>query len=280
MSRAKLLRNAIVHAVTPGTVLFEQGDVPTFQYGVLAGSVHLSGRSSGGREVLIDVVEPPALTGIVTPAADPEAAGRFYREIADLIGVPEPTVARFQGRLPLSVFLKEARPGDQTLVSRYDGSVAAPDAYPAGYYAGEGGDPVLAGINGPLTSGFVSYARDELDFKTDRRYMLLNGEIARHWNWREGDGGGGFGQGSASATDDLREGLALDPRLHVLIAHGMTDLQTPYLGSRYVISQLPESLTRDRVKIALYAGGHMMYMRPESRAALHKDARAIYAAGE
>ena len=218
------------------------------------------------------------LTGIVMPAADPTAAGRFYQTISDLIGVPEPTVARFQGRVPLGVFIKEARHGDRALVSRYDGSVAAPDPYPASYNAGESGDPVLAGLTGPLTSGFVSYARDELNFKTDRRYVLLNGDVARHWNWREGEGS--FGQGGASATDDLREGLALEPRLHVLIAHGMTDLQTPYLGSRYVISQLPDSLTRDRVKIALYTGGHMMYMRPESRATLHRDARAIYTAGE
>ena len=220
------------------------------------------------------------LTGIVTPARDPDAAARFYRTIADLIGVPESTVARFRGRVPLGIFLKEAHHGDQALASRYDGSVAAPDPYPASYNAGESGDPILAGLTAPLTSGFVSYARDELNFKTDRRYILLNGEVARHWNWSEREGGGGFGQGGASATDDLREGLALEPRLHMLIAHGMTDLQTPYLGSRYVISQLPETLTRDRVRIALYVGGHMMYLRPASRAALHEDARAIYAAGE
>jgi carboxypeptidase C (cathepsin A) len=218
------------------------------------------------------------LKGIVTPATDAAAAQRFYDTIADLIGVPEPTVARFHGRVPLGVFLKEVRHDDQTLASRYDGSVSAPDAYPASFSAGEGGDPVLEGLNGPLTSGFVSYARDELSFKTDRRYILLNGEVARRWNWREGDGG--FGEAGAGATDDLRQGLALEPRLHVLIAHGMTDLQTPYLGSRYVIGQLPEILTRDRVRLTLYPGGHMMYLRPTSRAALHQDARAIYAAGE
>ncbi len=218
------------------------------------------------------------LAGIVTPATDPAAQERFYQTIADLIGLPEATVARFRGRVPLGVFQKEARHGEEALLSRFDGSVSSPDAYPASYSAGESGDPVLAGLNGPLTSGFVNYVRDELEFRTDRRYILLNGEVARHWNFREGEGG--FGQGGAGASDDLREGLALDPRLHVLIAHGMTDLQTPYLGSRYVVGQLPESLTRDRVRLTLYAGGHMMYLRPASRAALHRDARAIYTAGE
>jgi carboxypeptidase C (cathepsin A) len=218
------------------------------------------------------------LEGIVTPAADPAAAERFYQTIADMISLPEPLVARWRGRVPLGVFVKEARHGEQALVSRYDGSVAAPDAYPEGNSAGEGADPVLAGLNGPLTSGFVSYARDELGFKTDRLYILLNTELGRHWSWRDGEGGPA--PGGASVGDDLREGLALEPRLHVLIAHGMTDLQTPYLASRYVISQLPQTLTRDRVTLALYTGGHMMYLRPASRAALHRDARAIYTAGE
>ena len=65
-SRAELLQNAVLHAVTPGTVLFEQGEMPTFQHVVLAGSVHLLGRSGAGGEVLIEVVEPPDL---VIPAA-------------------------------------------------------------------------------------------------------------------------------------------------------------------------------------------------------------------
>lgn len=83
VSRAELLQNAVVHAVTPGTVLFEQGDMPTFQYVVLAGSVHLLGRSSAGREVLIEVVGPAAL---IIPAA--AAIGSPYLMRAR---VPEPS---------------------------------------------------------------------------------------------------------------------------------------------------------------------------------------------
>ena len=82
-SRAELLRNAVVHAVTPGTVLFEQGEIPTFQHVVLLGSAHLLGRSSAGREVLIEVVEPPDL---IIPAA--VATGSPYLMRAR---VPEPS---------------------------------------------------------------------------------------------------------------------------------------------------------------------------------------------
>lgn len=64
--RADLLRNVVVHSVASGTVLFEQGDVPTFQLIVLAGSAQLFGRSTEGREVLIEAVRAPDL---VIPAA-------------------------------------------------------------------------------------------------------------------------------------------------------------------------------------------------------------------
>lgn len=65
-SRLELLRHAVVHLVAPGTILFEQGDMPTFQHIVVTGTVHLLGRSSDGREVLIETVEPPDL---IIPAA-------------------------------------------------------------------------------------------------------------------------------------------------------------------------------------------------------------------
>jgi CRP/FNR family transcriptional regulator, transcriptional activator FtrB len=65
-SRLQLLRHGVLHGVGPGTLLFEQGEMPTFQHVVVAGSVHLFGRSSAGREVLIEVVSPPDL---VIPAA-------------------------------------------------------------------------------------------------------------------------------------------------------------------------------------------------------------------
>ena len=70
-SRARLLESAVLHSVAAGAILFEQGEVPNFQYVALSGSVHLFGRSSEGREVLIEVVAPPEL---VIPAAVMTAA--------------------------------------------------------------------------------------------------------------------------------------------------------------------------------------------------------------
>ena len=64
--RANLMQSAIRHKVAPGTVLFEQGELPNFQHIVVSGTVQLFGRSNEGREVLIETVEAPDL---VIPAA-------------------------------------------------------------------------------------------------------------------------------------------------------------------------------------------------------------------
>lgn len=212
-------------------------------------------------------------SALIAPPHDHGARDLLYGRIASLIGLPDSVIARWRGRVPLGVFVKEIRHGQDELVSRYDGSVAVVDPYPSSYTP-ESGDPVLEGLTAPLTTAFVTYLREELRYKTDRRYNLLNGEVSGKWEW--GDHGG---RHAAGASDDLRKALALNPRLKVVIAHGMTDLQTPYLASRYVVDHLPERLTQDRVTLKLYEGGHMMYLRRASRAQLHADARAVYGLG-
>jgi carboxypeptidase C (cathepsin A) len=210
------------------------------------------------------------VSALVAPIGNANQTAQLYARTAEFTGLPEAVVARWHGRVPLNVFVKEIRHGDGDLVSRYDGSVAGDDPYPSAATP-QSGDPILDGLKAIITTGFTAYVRDELHFKTDRHYELLNGDVGKKWEWHDHEAAD-----SPGASDDLREGLALNPHLKVMIAHGMTDLQTPYLTSRYVIDHLPEALTRNRVTLKLYPGGHMMYLRPASRAALHADARSNY----
>ena len=68
------------------------------------------------------------------------------------------------------------------------------------------------------------------------------------------------------------------PETRVLIANGRYDLVTPYLASRWLTDQLSiPAPVRAGVRLKVYEGGHMMYMRPQSRAALAADAAALFA---
>lgn len=213
----------------------------------------------------------PYLTALAATPRNEAAMRDIYGKVARYIGVPEPVVARHDGRIPLGVFVKEARRPDKLLVSRYDGSVTAPDPYPGSARAR--GDVLFDRLRAVLAESMTGYLSDTLGLRTDLRYRLLNGNASRQWNWRSGLGGR---EGHAGAADALRDVLASNRAFKAVIAHGMTDLVTPYLTSRYVVAHLPQTLTADRVTLTLHPGGHMMYLRPVSRARLHIDAARLY----
>lgn len=100
------------------------------------------------------------------------------------------------------------------------------------------------------------------------RYELLNNAVNRGWTW-------GSGRQAPEALSNLKGVLALDGRLRVLVAHGFTDLVTPYYASKLLLAQVP-AYGAGRVSLAVYPGGHMFYSRDESRAAFKRDVERLY----
>jgi carboxypeptidase C (cathepsin A) len=237
-------------------------------------AVALEAKGALAPGALVDV-EHFALTDYLVALAagprDPQAAHALYERVGALIGLDTEIVARWEGRVPVGSYVKELRHRDDQVLSRYDGAIAAPDPDPRSREAED--DPVLQGSIAPFTQAFVAYARNELGFETELGYELLSEEVNRHWEWHDGDHGS---RQTLGASDTLRLALSLNPRLHVLIAHGLTDLTTPYMMSRYVVDHMPSALTAQRIELKLYPGGHMMYLRTGSRHRLHDDAQAFY----
>ena len=208
---------------------------------------------------------------LVTLAGPPprgEAAQKFYARVAAISGLPLDVVTRTRGFIR-DAYVKHARGEQQEIVSPYDAAAGAPDPYPESSTA-DGDDPVLDGYLQALGGAFVAYARDELGFKTDMTFHLLNREVSGRWDW------GGGGRAQASVTRDLRVLLALNPSLRVLIAHGRSDIVTPYGVSRYVLDHLPPIGGEGRTGLKIYQGGHMFYFIPAARAAFADEARAFY----
>ena len=208
---------------------------------------------------------------LVTLAGRPPAgaeAERFYGRVAELTGLPPDVVARTRGFVARA-YLSHPRGDAPEIVSPYDGTFTLPDPFPESD-DGHAGDPILDGYLQSLGGLFVGYARDQLNYTTEITYELLNRRVSGRWNW---DGGGRRGAG---AGDDLRQQLALNPGMRLLIAHGRSDLVTPYGVSRYVLDHLPQEAGAGRASLALYKGGHMFYFDPASRSAFTDDAEAFY----
>jgi len=105
-------------------------------------------------------------------------------------------------------------------------------------------------------------------WKTDARYNTLSREVGSQWD-----------RDSRSlrlgAVPDLRQAVAADPKLRVIIAHGWNDLSCPFMGSVLTVDQMPVMGDPARVAVREYPGGHMFYSRPGSQAALRKDVQAM-----
>jgi len=210
------------------------------------------------------------LTTLAAPPLGGDAAKAFYARVAQLTGLPEDVVARTRGFIG-DAYVKNLRLSQHKIVSHYDATFAADDPYPESPGV-RGPDPQLDGLVRAYGGAFVGYARDELGFKTEMTYNLLNSEISDKWDWHDGSG-----RTPPSANDDLCELFALAPSFRLMIAHGYSDMVTPYAVSRYVLDHLPPSIEENRAELRLYRGGHMFYIDPLSRKAFTANADTMYA---
>jgi carboxypeptidase C (cathepsin A) len=207
----------------------------------------------------------PYVATLDGPPPTGDAARAFYQKLSDLTGVPEAVVAKQSGMLqPDSHDVKSQ---DGRLYSIYDMPLSIADPAPDGVDPDASPDPLLEGFGHAYGNAFAGYAADTLGFRTDLTYRLLDTEVNAKWDWREGP------HHILSTKDDMKKLLALNPSLHMLIAHGYFDAVCPFATTRWLVDHLP--VGRDRVTLKVYPGGHMIYTRAAARAALAQDVGAM-----
>jgi carboxypeptidase C (cathepsin A) len=242
-----------------------------------AAAAALSGTESAADQAAERFALSDYLVGLAGMKGIPAAGDPFIARIAGLIGLSDDIVRRERGRVPNQVFAHELRRAQGEILSLYDATVTRPaGANPSDDHAG---DPVLDPAIAAYTAAFDSYAPDALGYRTEEPYRVLPREVSREWNWdaARGPESGGAG-GLGLALSSLEETLLQHPGTKLLVANGRYDLVTPYLASRWLVDQLavPEAV-RAAIRLRVYEGGHMMYMRPKSRAALAADAADTFA---
>ena len=205
---------------------------------------------------------------LVHLAAGLKGDAEIDRTLARYTGLPPDLIRKEHGRVSVRTFTREYQRRSDRVLSRYDATVSAP--VPQRSEARF--DPILDGAVAVLTPAFTQYARAELGYRTDLPYLLLNRDVSGRWDY----GTSATRQGFVGALDELQKARTHSPALGVLIAHGYTDVVTPYGISRYLIDQLAPIETARPIELKVYRGGHMMYLREGSRHALAQDAREFY----
>jgi carboxypeptidase C (cathepsin A) len=218
---------------------------------------------------VISYTEGPYATALIKGSADPAATTAMIAHVTEMTGLDPQFVKYSGGRLETGAYLREVHRAEGRIGSVYDSNVTAPDPYP---YAPtqESNDPLLESIIAPTTTAMADFITRTVGWKVDARYNALSFDVNRNWDRQGPDLRRG-------AVSDLREAVAADPKLRVLILHGWNDLSCPFMGSVLTKNEIPNPADASRVEIHNFPGGHMFYTRPANGDGLHQLAEQLVA---
>ncbi len=196
---------------------------------------------------------------------DEDALARLTARVIEITGLKPDVVKAARGRIDEKLFAREFARDDGKLTSFYDPAVSGADPDPATPRP-EFADPFLAAMKSPLTEAMTQLLKST---GNRQAYNVGNETVFENWRW-DSD------HGLPESVMALRRVLSLNPDLRVIVAHGWSDLATPYFESKMILDQFPD-FGEDRVMLFKYRGGHMVYGRGESRAAFRRDVQPLYA---
>jgi carboxypeptidase C (cathepsin A) len=112
-----------------------------------------------------------------------------------------------------------------------------------------------------FTPAINHYLRNDLNYQTDIKYYMFG--PVHPWD-RSGDQTG----------ENLRQAMAQNPYLNVMIQSGYFDGATTYFNAKYTMWHIdPSGRMQDRLSFKGYRSGHMMYLRKEDLETANEDIR-------
>lgn len=181
------------------------------------------------------------------------------KQFARYSGLSEKVILQHNLDVPTSFFWKELLRDKGFTVGRLDSRYKGIDR------KGAGDRP---DYNSELTSWLHSftpainyYLREKLNYKTDIKYNMFG--PVRPWD-----------RGGDQTGENLRQAMAQNPYLKVMIQSGYYDGATSYFDAKYTMWQLdPSGRMKERLRFEGYRSGHMMYLRAEDLASSNDHIR-------
>lgn len=181
------------------------------------------------------------------------------KKIARYSGISEEVIYRNNLVLPVNQFWKELLRDRGYTVGRLDSRYLGIDR-------SDGNES--PDFNAELTSWLHSftppinmYLRDELKYKTDLKYNMFG--PVNPWDRTQDRTG-----------ENLRQAMAQNPWLKVMIQSGYYDGACDYFNAKYSMWNIdPSGKLKDRLSFVGYRSGHMMYLRKADLETSNEDIR-------
>jgi carboxypeptidase C (cathepsin A) len=184
-------------------------------------------------------------------------------KLARYTGLSDQYILRSNLRVEGQHFMAELLRDKGKTVGRYDSRLIGTDASDISERPDY--DPSYAAVQGPFTTAWNTYIRKDLNFENDMMYEILSGRV-QPWNY------GKATNRYLNVAPTLREAMTQNKDLRVFVANGYFDLATPYFASIYTFNHLgADKKLKERVTMAYYEAGHMMYIHKPSLVKLRED---------
>jgi len=191
---------------------------------------------------------------------------KIIDEYARYTGLDRKLIDNANLRIDVMQFTKNLLLDQKLSVGRLDGRFTGP--HPVGVLDGAFYDPTGSAILPPYTAVFNNYVRTELAYKVDTPYKIFAYEEPSFEKWEWGSADKGF----PNTAPGLRDALAKNPYLKVLVMEGYYDLATPYSAANYTFDHLDLPADyRKNISYTTYESGHMVYVDGPSGAKMKKD---------
>ena len=213
------------------------------------------------------------LKGYTIPRAEKEAvAGKLAR----YTGTSADYWIKADLRVGHQQFLQELQRDNRIVTGRIDSRFLGPAVNPLGEAMDY--DPFFPSVGPAFTAGFLDYLHNELDFGKDETYQVSAfGAVGSNWDWKhQPPSGSGWAVPWADLRPDLAMAMTTNPGLHLLVQQGYYDMATPIGATRFDIAHLDiPAEARDRIVMAYYEAGHMMYLHQPSLEKFREDLAAF-----
>ncbi len=181
------------------------------------------------------------------------------KKMARYSGLSEKVILQNNLDVPYSYFWKELLREEGFTVGRLDSRYRGIDKKDAGDNPDFNAE--LTSWLHSFTPAINSYIRNELNYKTDLKYNMFGSVYP--WDKTNNQTG-----------ENLRQAMAQNPYLHVMVQSGYYDGACDYFNAKYNMWQMdPSGKLKERMSWKGYRSGHMMYLRKEDLAKGNEDIR-------
>lgn len=185
---------------------------------------------------------------------------RVATKLAEYLGLSKKFVLGSNLRVPEWSFFKELLRDEGLSIGRYDGRLIAKEELKVG--AQQANDPSDDAVTPPFTSAINDYLLNDLKVKTNMTYN----NFGNVYPWQNPEGS------YPETASDLRNVMAANKHLRVLMCFGYYDLACPFNASIFTINHMGlDADTKSHISYEYYPAGHMMYIEKVSRKKFHDD---------